>query len=159
MYKDKDKQKQAQREAAKRYRIRQGMTEGMTIEGMTEQGMTRLKGVAQASDPDTQAIWDRWDNKGTPSGALLCLILSASARQQQSSQDYYKFYDNYNIKLLGELFDGKTEELSGGGCARWAIEFDIRGWTPEQIDAKIEEVLKWHCREIERIRGIRSTSS
>ena len=97
---------------------------------------------------------DRWDNEGTPSGALLCLILSASARQQQSSQDYYKFYGNYNIKLFGELFDGKTEELSGGGCAWWSIEFDIRGWSPEQVDAKIEEVLKWHCREIERIRGI-----
>jgi hypothetical protein len=97
---------------------------------------------------------DRWDHKGTPSGALLCLILSASPRQQQSPKDYYKFYDNYNIKLLGELFDGKIEELSGGGCAWWSIEFDIRGWNLKRIDAKIEEVLKWHCGEIERIHGI-----
>lgn len=102
---------------------------------------------------------DRWDTKGTPSGASLCLILSASAREQQSSEAYCRFYDNYNAKLLGELFDAKTEELSGGGCAWWAIEFDIRGRSPEQIDAKIEEALKWHCREIERIRDMRSTSS
>ena len=101
---------------------------------------------------------ERWDNEKTPSGALLFLILSASTREQQSSRDYYKFYDNYNIKLLEELFDAKTEELSGGGCAWWSIEFDIQGWAPEQIDAKIEEVLKWHCKEIERIKNIESPS-
>ena len=101
---------------------------------------------------------ERWDHKGTPSGALLCLILSASAREQQSSEDYHKFYDNYNAKLLGELFGAKTKELSGGGCAWWSIEFNIQGWTPEQINAKIEEVLKWHCKEIERIEGIESHS-
>jgi hypothetical protein len=102
---------------------------------------------------------DRWDKEGTPSGSRLCLILSASARQQQTAQDYNKFYDNYNLKLLSELFHAKAEELSGGGCAWWSIEFDIRGWPSERIDAKIEDVLKWHGSELERIRGIQSTSS
>ncbi len=97
---------------------------------------------------------ERWDNEETPSGALLFLILSASTRKQQSSGNYYKFYDNYDIKLLEERFDAKTEELSGGGCAWWSIEFNIQGWAPEQVDAKIEEVLKWHCKEIERIKNI-----
>ena len=97
---------------------------------------------------------ERWDDKGTPSGALLCLILSASARRQQSSNNYYKFYDHYDIKLLGNCFNAKAEESAGGGCAQWSIEFDIQGWTPEQIDARIEKVLKWHYKEIERIKSI-----
>ena len=98
---------------------------------------------------------DRWDHEGTPTGALLCLILSASPRDQQPAENYYKFYDNYNIKLLGETFNTKPEELSGGGCAWWSIELDCQGWTQEQIDAKIEEVLKWHNKEIERIEKIK----
>ena len=97
---------------------------------------------------------ERWDHKGTPSGALLCLILAASPRRNQSARDYYKFYDHYNITALREIFRAKTEEVSGGGCAWWSIEFDCLGWTEEQIDAKIEEVLRWHNQEIERIKGI-----
>ncbi len=46
MYKDKEKQKQAQREASRRYRDKKGMTQ----EGMTEQGMT------QASDEVARAL-------------------------------------------------------------------------------------------------------
>jgi len=101
---------------------------------------------------------ERWDNEETPSGALLILILSASTREQQSSENCYKFYGNYDTRLLEERFDAKTEELSGGGSARWSIEFNIRGWAAEQIDAKIEEVLKWHCEEIKRIKDIESLS-
>jgi len=97
---------------------------------------------------------DRWDHKGTPTGALLYLILTASSRSQQSAEKYYKFYENYNIKLLGEIFNARTEELSGGGCAWWSIEFNSRGWTREQIDTMIEEVLKWHNKEIGRIKNI-----
>jgi hypothetical protein len=96
----------------------------------------------------------RWDSKGTPSGAILCLILSASPRRNQSARNCYKFYENYNIKDLRETFNGKTEELSGGGCAWWSVEFDCLGWTNDQIDANIEEVLQWHNQEIERIKKI-----
>ena len=71
----------------------------------------------------------RWDNKGTASGALLCLILAASPRRNQSSRNYHKFYDHYNIKALRETFKAKTEEMSGGGCAWWSIEYDCLGWT------------------------------
>ena len=43
MYKDVEKQKQANREAARRRRARaQGMTQGMTKQGMTRPGMTGL---------------------------------------------------------------------------------------------------------------------
>ena len=97
---------------------------------------------------------DRWDHKGTPIGALLCLILSASPRSQQSAENYYKFYDNYNIKLFGKTFNAKIEELSGGGCAWWSIELNSQGWTREQIDVRIEDVLRWHNKEIERIKNI-----
>ena len=41
MYKDRDKQKEANRQAQARRR-QQGMTKGMTSEGMTQQGMTAL---------------------------------------------------------------------------------------------------------------------
>lgn len=97
---------------------------------------------------------ERWDNKGTPSGALLCLILSASPRRQQSAKNYYKFYNHYNINLFGEIFSAKPKELSGGGCAWWSIELNSQGWIREQIDAKIEDVLKWHNKEIGRIKKI-----
>jgi len=96
----------------------------------------------------------RWGSEGTPSGALLCLILAASLHQNQLARDYYKYYDHYNIKALRDVYRAKAEELSGGGCAWWSIEFDCLGWTGEQIDAKIEEVLRWHNQEIERIKGI-----
>ena len=69
----------------------------------------------------------RWDSKGTPSGALLRLILAATPRRSQSARDYYKFYGHYDIEALGDIFTAKTEELSGGGCAWWSIEFDCLG--------------------------------
>jgi len=97
---------------------------------------------------------ERWDSKGTLSGALLCLILAASPRRSQSARDYYKFYHHYNIAALREIFEGETKELSGGSCASWSVECDCLGWTDEQIDAKIEQVLRWHNQEIERIKGI-----
>ena len=98
---------------------------------------------------------ERWDHEGTPSGALLCLILTASPRRQQSAENCYKFYENYNIKLLGKTFNAKPEDVSGGGCAWWSIEFNSKSWAQEQIDTKIEEVLKWHNKEIERIEKIK----
>jgi len=98
---------------------------------------------------------EQWDHEGTPTGALLCLILSTSPRRQQSTENYYKFYENYNIKLLGKTFNAKPEELSGGGSAWWSIEFNSKSWAQEQIDTKIEEVLKWHNKEIERIEKIK----
>lgn len=58
MYKDKEKQRQANKEAARRRRAKQGMTQGVPLEGMTAKGMTRLRGIALASDPETQAMWD-----------------------------------------------------------------------------------------------------
>ena len=99
---------------------------------------------------------DRWDNKGTPNGAILCLILSASPRRQQSSKDYYKYFDNYDHKALSQAFDAKTEELGGGGCAWWSIELKSQDWSQETIDETVEAVLKWHCREIERIKNIKN---
>ena len=101
----------------------------------------------------------RWDSKGTPSGALLCLILTASPRRNQSERNYYKFYENYNITALREIFNAKTKELSGGCSAWWSIELDCLGRTDEQIDSKIEEVLKWHNREIERVKGIKDVDT
>ena len=97
---------------------------------------------------------ERWDNKGTPSGAILCLILTASARRQQSAKNYHKYYGNYNIKELGRVFDAKTEELSGGGCAWWSIEFNSQDWSREKVDEIITEVLKWHYEKIKRIKTI-----
>ena len=82
---------------------------------------------------------------------MLCLILAASPRREQSTENYYKFYDHYNINLLGENFNAKPKELSGGKCAWWSIELNSQGWIREQIDTKIEDVLKWHNKEIERI--------
>lgn len=96
----------------------------------------------------------RWDSKGTPSGALLCLILTASPRRNQSVRNYYKSYENYKIKALNDISKGKVEELSGGGCAWWSVEFDSLGWPHEQMDAKIRDVLTWHNQEIERIKKI-----
>jgi len=101
----------------------------------------------------------RWDSKGTPSGALLCLILTGSPRGNQLARDYYKFYDYYNIKAIRDVFKAKAEELTGGGCAWWSIEFDCLAWTDEQIDTRIEEVLRWHNQEIERIKGIEYTDT
>jgi hypothetical protein len=98
---------------------------------------------------------ERWDSKDTSSGALLCLILTASPRRNQSAKTYCKFYHHYNIATLREIFGGKTEEFSGGGCAWWSLELACRGWTNEQIDSEIEEVLSWHGREIQRIREIK----
>jgi hypothetical protein len=85
---------------------------------------------------------------------LLCLILTASPRREQSTKNYYKFYDHYNINLFSEIFGAKPKELSGGECAWWSIELNSQGWTREQIDAKIEDVLKWHNKEIGRINKI-----
>jgi hypothetical protein len=34
------------------------------------------------------------------------------------------------------------------------LRFNRQGWTREQIDAKIEDVLKWHNKEIGRIKKI-----
>jgi hypothetical protein len=82
------------------------------------------------------------------------LILSASPSRNQSARNYHKFYEHYDINALRETFKGKTEEVSGGGCAWWSIEFTSLGWTAEQIDSKIEEVLRWHNKEIERIKSI-----
>ena len=96
---------------------------------------------------------DRWDDKGTRSGALLCLILIASSGKE-SSTDYYKFFDNYNVKLLEEIFNTKAEELSGGDKASWSLEFNCLDWSQEKLDSTIEKILKWHTREIERIRAI-----
>ncbi len=77
---------------------------------------------------------------------------SFSSNHQQNQGR--KFYDHYNINLLGEIFNAKPKELSGGECAWWSIEFNSQGWTREQIDAKIEDVLKWHNKEIGRIKKI-----
>ncbi|MCH7556590.1 MAG: hypothetical protein IIB56_03935 [Planctomycetes bacterium] len=84
----------------------------------------------------------------------MCLILAALPRRQQSAKNYCKFYDHYNINLIGEIFNAKPKELSGGECAWWSIEFNSQGWTREQIDAKIEDVLKGHNKEIGRIKKI-----
>ena len=98
---------------------------------------------------------ERWDKKGTPSGALLYMILTASPRRQQPTKDYYKFYKHYNLEGLKREFNAEVAELSGGGCAWWEIRFDCQNWTNERIDAKIQEVLKWHNNEIDRIKQIR----
>ena len=95
-----------------------------------------------------------WDSKGTPSGAVLCLWVTASPRRNQSARDYYKFYHHYNTRAVRGIFRAETQELSGGACAEWSIELDCLGWTDKQIDAKIEEVLRWHTEEIERIKGL-----
>ena len=55
MYKDKTKQKEANREAARRQRQKKGMTQGMTVEqGMTQavtsKGMTETKGMTDVPD-------------------------------------------------------------------------------------------------------------
>jgi len=97
---------------------------------------------------------ERWDDKGTPSGALLYMILTASQRSQQSSENYYKFYANYNTEGLERAFGVKVEELNGGGCAWWQIYFDSTDWTHKEIDSKIEEVLGWHDKEINKIRKL-----
>ena len=97
---------------------------------------------------------ERWDDKDTPSGALFYMILTASPRRQQSTENYHKCYENYNIEGIKKTFDAEVEELSGGSCPWWQICFNCQDWSSEKIDAKIEEVLKWHDKEIDRIKQI-----
>ena len=72
MYKDKDKQRAAQRETMRRYRRKQGITkEGITGQGITQAGVTvhditEVMGVANATDPDTQAVWNRHQAQHRP---------------------------------------------------------------------------------------------
>ena len=59
MYKDKSKQKEANRESARRYRSK-GMTEGMTQEGVTSpQGMTLEGMTGQGMTEDVQDLLDK----------------------------------------------------------------------------------------------------
>ena len=50
MYKDPDKQREANRQASQRKRDRKGMTQGMTNEGMMPEGMTK-QGMTVKSSP------------------------------------------------------------------------------------------------------------
>ena len=64
MYKDKVKQKQANKEAAQR---RRDKVKGMTEEGMTEEGITiegMIVSFPRADNPDVQATWDRRNAQG-----------------------------------------------------------------------------------------------
>ena len=54
MYKDKTKQKEANKKAAKKHRAK-GMTQGMTEEGMTQQGMTYPHIIDKLTDPAWRA--------------------------------------------------------------------------------------------------------
>lgn len=77
-YKDKDKQREAQRERTRRYRAKQ---KGVTSKGVTGKGVTittetvkqAIKGLPdydpvkpKALDPEVQAIWDRRNAQGQP---------------------------------------------------------------------------------------------
>lgn len=95
----------------------------------------------------------RWDGKGTESGALLCLILVGSARQQQNASDYYRFFEHYPKDRLAHVAGGKVDNLSGSGRAEWSVEVASVGWSASKIDKFIQKVLRWHSKQIEILRS------
>ena len=92
----------------------------------------------------------RWDGD-TPAGAILCLILQASSRCNQSPDDYSTCFEHYDLAALRQISGGKVEEISGLKAARWEVQMDCRGWSNNRIDKTIEAILLWHTAEITRI--------
>ena len=86
MYKDQEKQRAAQRETMRRYRRKQGITkEGITGQGITQAGVTvhditEVMGVANATDPDTQAVWNRHQAQHRPT-----VYIDTSARRTSAA--------------------------------------------------------------------------
>ena len=95
----------------------------------------------------------RWDHKGTESGAVLCLILVGSARQQQNASNYDRFFEHYPKERLAQVAGGKVDELRGGGRATWSVEVASVGWSASKIDKFIHKVLRWHTEQIEILRS------
>ena len=95
-----------------------------------------------------------WDNRGTPSGSVLCVLLKATVRAQ-STENYHKFFDNYDVEGLKRAFPTcKVWEIDGGDFAAWEVEIPCQGWSEEKIDETIEAILEWHYQEVERIKRL-----
>ena len=90
----------------------------------------------------------------TPAGAILCLILEASGRRNQSPHDFYSCFEHYGLETLRQVSGGTAEELSGGGTAWWSIEMNCRGWSAEELDSTIKRILQWHQQEMRRIKQL-----
>lgn len=67
----------------------------------------------------------------------------------QADETFGELYEQYQIEEL-ERF-GEAQDHSTLEHAQWEVQIPVAGWSNDEVDAEIAEVLEWHNSEIDRI--------
>jgi hypothetical protein len=103
------------------------------------------------TESETQLVWkiEQFRQRGS-----MWIGLRATTGEEQSEEEYYATYRNYNQDVFDGLGVNVTLRRQGGGrIAHWSADFPTQGVEPSEIPSIVATIVKKHAQEIDRLKN------